>query len=135
MTLVLKPSARNMVVCEDVATDDRWPGKAILVGPVSWIRWPEEETEQVTLPTLCVYLVLSGGRGTGRVRISCINEETEAELFPLQEMTLSFEGRDPSRPYTGVVRLNDCEFPKPGIYVVRFLFENEEVEHRILSVR
>ena len=83
MTLVLKPSARNMVVCEDVATDDRWPGKAILVGPVSWIRWPEEETEQVTLPTLCVILVLTDGRGTGRVRISCINEETREEVFPL----------------------------------------------------
>jgi hypothetical protein len=102
---------------------------------MSSIRWPEEETEQVTLPILCLYLVLTDGRGKGRVRISCMNEATEEEVFSSQERRLSFEGKDPSELYRVVVRLSECVFTQRGVYAVRFLFEEDEIEHRILHVR
>jgi hypothetical protein len=135
MALVVKPSARYMILCDDVVTDERWPGKAILVGIVSLIHWPVESTEPLILPKLCVYLVLTDGRGTGRARISCLNEDTGQEIFSSPERTLSFEGKDPSGLHGVVFRVNSCKFRKPGVYVVRFLFEEDEVAHCIVHVR
>jgi hypothetical protein len=135
MTLVLKPTARYMILCDEVVTDERWPGKPVIVGLVSLIRWPVGSTEPFTLPKLCVYLVLTDGRGKGRVRVSCVNEETGHEVFSSPERTLSFEGKDPSGLYGVVCRLTDCRFPQPGVYVVRFLFAEQEVDHRLVHVR
>jgi len=135
MALVVKPTARYMILCDDVITDEHWPGKVILVGPVSLIHWPAENTEPFTLPKLCVYLVLTDGRGEGRGRISCLNEETGREVFSSPERTLSFAEMDPSGLYGVVYRLIDCPFPQPGVYEVRFLFEGDEVAHCIVHVR
>jgi hypothetical protein len=36
MALVLKPTARYMILCDDVITDERWPGKPVIVGLVNY---------------------------------------------------------------------------------------------------
>jgi hypothetical protein len=135
MALVLTPTARYMILCHDVVKDDRWPGKSVLVGPISLINWPEGRTEALTFPELPVYLVLTDGRGKGQVWISCVNEETNAEVFASQKKTLSFEGKDPTGLYVGVLRVRNCKFDYPGVYTFHLLFEGEEVAHCTVHVR
>ena len=135
MALVLKPSSRLMIVCDDVLTDLRWPGKPVIVGPVCLVHWPAGSAEPFMLPKLCVYLVLTDGHGTSQTRISCWNEETNREAFSSPERLLSFEGKNPSGLYSVTFRLTNCKFPQPGVYVVRFLFDGEEVDHHIIHVR
>ncbi len=113
MAIMLKPSARYLILCDDLVTDERWPGKPIIVGLVSRIYWPEGSSEPFTIPKLCVYLVLTDGRGKGRVRVSCVNEETGQEIFSSPERPLSFEGTDPSELYGVVFRLTDCHSHNP----------------------
>lgn len=135
MALVLKPTARYMILCDDLVTDERWPGKPVIVGLVSLIHWPAGSVEPLTLPKLCVYLVLTDGYGKGQARISCVNEETGREIFSSPERHLSFEGKDPSGLYGVACRLSNCKFPQSGVYAVRFLFDGEEVDRRIVHVR
>ena len=135
MAIVLKPTARYMLLCDDVISDERWAGKPVLVGLISLIRYPADSTEPLTIPKFCVYLILTDGYGKGRVRISCLNEETGQEVFASPERELSFEGKDPAGIYGVVFRLQDCKFPGPWVYAVRFLFEDEEVDRRVLHVR
>jgi hypothetical protein len=84
---------------------------------------------------LFLFLVLTGGRGNGRVRVSCVNEEDWKESYSSSEQTLSLEDKDPVGLYRMVWRLTNFTFLRPGVYVVRFLFEDEEVDNRIVSVR
>src|SRR5882672_5323933 len=80
MALVLPPSVRWMILCDDVLKDSRWPGKPVIVGLISVIRWPGG-TGPLLLPKLTVYLVLTDGRGKGRGRIVCREEATGQEVF------------------------------------------------------
>ena len=64
-----------------------------------------------------------------------MNEETGREIFSSPERALSFEGKDPSGLYSVTFRLTNCKFLQPGVYAVRFLFEREEVDRRIVHVR
>ncbi len=81
MAVVIKPTARYMILCDDLLTDERWPGKPLIVGLISLIHWQADGAGRMTLPKMCVHLVLTDGYGRGDVRISCVNEETEREVF------------------------------------------------------
>jgi hypothetical protein len=135
MALVLKPTARYMILCHDVVMDERWPGKWVLVGPISLIKWPTGRTAPLTFPDLCLYFVLTGGRGKGQFWVSCVNEETNEEAFASQKQTLSFEGKDPIAFYVGALRLPPCHFPRPGVYAFRLCFEDAEVDRCTVHVR
>jgi hypothetical protein len=135
MALDLAPVARYMLVCDDLITDARWPGKPLIVGLISLIRWPEQPVERFTLGTMCVYLVLTGGRGAGTARVVCRDDFSGAEIFRFGDQPLSFEGLDPVGLYGVVFRLRDCHFPRPGAYSVEFDFDDRVVEQRLLNVR
>jgi hypothetical protein len=134
MTLVLPPKVRWMILCDDVLQDSRWPGKPVIVGLISLVQWPGG-AEPFTLPKLTVYLVLTDGRGAGQARISCMDEASGQEVFRSGDMTISFEGKDPGGLYGVLFRLSECRFPKPGVCVVRFLFDESVIEERIVQVR
>ncbi len=80
-------------------------------------------------------LILTDGRGTGRGRIQCINEETGQPIFGSRDQPISFEGKDPSLPFGVKFALRDCRFPAPGAYLVQFLFEDEAICQQSLIVR
>jgi hypothetical protein len=82
-----------------------------------------------------VLLILADGRGTGRGRVDCINEETGLPVFRFGEAVISFADRDPSIPIGRTFTIRDCYFPAPGAYLVRFFFDDEPIGAQPLTVR
>jgi hypothetical protein len=135
MAIVLKPTVWQMIVCDDVLSDARWPRKPVIVGPICLIRKPVASDEPFTLHQLCIWFALTDGYGAGQARFSCWDEERQREIFSSPERTLSFKGKDPSGLYGVTCRLTKCKFPHAGVYVIRFQFESEELDRRRILVR
>jgi hypothetical protein len=135
MDIALAPHARYMIVCDEVIRDQQRQGKLMIVGLTSLVDWPDGATTPVHLEKLVVLLILTDGHGSGAGRILCVNEETGVPAFGSAPMRISFEGKDPSGHYGVTFKLRDCRFPEPGVYAIRFLFEDTLVHEQILTVR
>jgi hypothetical protein len=135
MSSATPPVVRYMILCDDVVSDSQRPGKITIVGLTVVIKWPQGTTDPVALEKLVSLLILTDGRGAGTGRIDCINEETGQPVFASPERPISFEGKDPALPYGVVFKLQDCRFPTPGAYSVRFLFDGEELARQTVIVR
>jgi hypothetical protein len=135
MSAAIRPTVLNMILCDEVLRDSERPGKLTIVGLISLLRWPEGSTAPLRLEKLSVLLILTDGRGMGRGRIVCIDEETDQPIFGSGELSISFEGKNPSLPFGVKFSLRDCRFPRPGVYHVQFLFEDEVICQQTLFVR
>jgi hypothetical protein len=134
MSLVLPPKVRYLIVCDELLKDATRPGKPIIVGLTSLVRW-RGEAEPTILAKMTVFLVLTNGRGVGRGFVRCINEASEEEAFRSGAIPISFVGRDPIGLYGVEFRLSGCLFPAPDTYLVQFLFDDVVVEERNITVR
>jgi hypothetical protein len=134
MSYVQQPKVRYMIVCDELLKDATRPGKPVIVGLTSLVRW-RGETEPTMLTKMTVFLVLTDGRGTGRGQIRCVNEVDRDEVFRSPEASISFVGLDPIGLFGQEFRLRDCRFPKPDNYLIQFLFNDIVVEERIVTVR
>lgn len=134
MSYVQPPKVRYMLVCDEILKDPTRPGKPVIVGLTSLVRW-RGEAEPTTLTKMTVFLVLTDGRGTGRGLVRCVNEVDGDEAFRSTVIPISFAGRDPISLYGVEFRLTDCLFPHPDTYSVQFLFDDEVVEERTVTVR
>src|SRR5579863_8392404 len=99
MELSVAPSARYMIVCDEVLKDPKRPGKLIIVGLTTLVIWPSGATSPVCLERLVVLLILTDGRGIGMARIRCLNEETGLPVFGSPARPISFQGKDPAGHY------------------------------------
>lgn len=134
MSFVLPPKVRYMIVCDELLKDDARPGKPVIVGLTSLVNW-RGETEETTLAKMTVFLVLTGGRGSGQGVVRCIDESSGAEVFRSKTIPISFSEADPAGLYGVAFRLTNCRFPAPGTYLIQFLFDDVVVEERIVTVR
>jgi hypothetical protein len=109
MSAAIKPVVLNMTLCEEARSDPARPGKPTVVGLLWLLRWPGGLTEALRLEKLTVLLILTGGRGTGRGKIGCINEETGVPIvLNTEEKPIQFEGKDPTLPYAFSFVVHDC---------------------------
>jgi hypothetical protein len=135
MNLALAPSARYMILCDEVLRDEQRQGKLMIVGLTSLVNWPEGATTAVHLERLVVLLILTDGYGAGMGRIVCVNEATGIPIFAFPPRQISFEGKDPSGYYGVTFNLLDVRFPAPEVYVVQFFFNDTLVDEKLLTVR
>lgn len=135
MAAPIPPVVQYMILCDDVLPDPQRPGKLMIVGLTTLLRWPEGSTIPLRLEKLVVLLILSDGRGTGTAEIVCINEETGKQLFGSGARPLSFEGKDPSLPYGVTFKVLNCRFPDPGVYSVQFHFDGQVLSKQTIIVR
>ena len=85
------------------------------------------------LPRMCVFLVLTGGRGRGIAKLRLVDDATEAVVvefahpitFPADPLTLS------GIPW----RLADLEFSQPGVYRIEFLYNDQSLAQQLLEAR
>jgi hypothetical protein len=104
------PIALYMTVSDDVLTDTPAKGKVTVSGLISRVDWPSGSTTPLRLEKLAVLLVLTGGRGSGKARVVCINEETGVPAFQVQA-PISFKDNSPgTRPRDPP----DQKLPIPG---------------------
>src|ERR1700722_13101401 len=105
MSLTAALHARYMILCDEVFPDENRPGKYMIVGLTTLVRWPANSTTPVRLEKLVVYLILTGGRGSGKGQIICFNEETGVKIFRSPPKTISFEGKDPTGHHGLIIRI------------------------------
>jgi len=135
MSAAIPPVVLSMILCYEVRPDPQHGGRLTAAGLRVVIPWPANRTTPLHLEQLTAILILSGGRGQGRGRISCINEETGHLIFDSEEKPINFREKDPSLPFAVRFIRRDCVFPVPGAYLARFLFEDEPIFQQSLIVR
>jgi hypothetical protein len=137
MSLTLPPRALYMILCDDIISSEYWPRKHLIVGLITLVNWPAGLTTPMRIEKLSAYLILTGGRGTGKGQIVCFDEETGREIFrfPQNPLFISFEGKDPVGHRGLIMRAIGCPFPQPGVYVLKFLFDDNLVCEQQITVR
>lgn len=128
------PVVRYMILCEDWATDANGPNRVNIFGLLSNIRSIDEPFYPLLFPELCIFLALTEGRGIGDGRIVCVFEETAEKVFETPNRTIAF-GTDPLEVVGVPFRIRDCPFPRAGLYLVQFWYNDREIEQRPLRLR
>lgn len=83
-----------MLLCDDVQRDPTNPHKVNILGLVSTIRSTGEPPFPFRHPELCVYVVLTGGRGTGGAEVAAIHADSDRLIFSTPPHALTL-GTDP----------------------------------------
>jgi hypothetical protein len=81
---------------------------------------------------LCMYLQLSGHKGMASGYVVLVNGTTEEEIFqvPIEGVELS----GPLEIIPAWLRLQDCEFPEPGVYWFQVFLNDKLVAERRFRV-
>lgn len=83
----MEPFIRQMVLCEDVQPRAGQPGKIDIFGLLNIVRHPGVFPFHLMFT---VYLVMSGGRGSGRAQIVVIDAESEEAIYTGQPHPITF---------------------------------------------
>jgi hypothetical protein len=126
-----------MLLCDDVRKDANNPSCThidCLMGNIVSLELPPFP---VLREMICVYLVLTEGRGRGiaQVRVAYVDAEAEQLLFGSPEHEISFENHSPLELLGVVFRLKDCLFPQPGRYAVQFWYDGQKVAEQPLRLK
>lgn len=129
---ILPPVVRHMVLCDDVQQGPS--GKHNVMGVTSFIRSEAEPPYPHSHPLLCVFLLLTIGRGTGSVRILVRHAASGEEIAGTSLRTLNFP-RDPLQVHSLVFRVLGCRSPEPGLYYVEFEVDGKPIATEPLLLR
>jgi hypothetical protein len=126
----IPPIVRYMIVCDDVLTISQLSHKPLIVGLTTAFH---ANKYPFRLPKLCVFLVLTGGRGQGIAMLRIVDDGSDdlvvefshAITFPADPLTVS------GIPW----RLLDLEFPKPSLYRIEFRYNGQCLAQQLLEAR
>jgi hypothetical protein len=130
----LIPIVRYMLLCDDWYIDPDNDRRVTIIGLTTNIRAIDDPPYPLLHEELCVFLVLTEGRGQGHGRVVCVFEETGQLIFQTNERPISF-GADPLEILGVPFRIRGCRFPYPGLYMVQFWYAGVMVEERPLRMR
>ena len=130
----VEPVVRLMLLCDDVRPDPDNPSKINALGLVSTIHSFGEAAFPFRHPQLCVYLQLTGGRGTGEGRIVVVHADSDQTVLRAPLHTLKF-GTDPLKVHGVLFRLLGCVFPEPDYYFFEFWYNDKAIARQPLFVR
>jgi hypothetical protein len=131
-----RPSCRPIpdIVCEDVQTDLDNPRRVTLAGLISAIRSLEEPPFPLLYRELCIFLQLTGCRGGAEGRVEVQHADSGQVVFRTGTRTIPF-GNDPLEIVGVTFRIRDCLFPEPGLYWVRFWYNETMISQQPLLLR
>ena len=131
----IPPIVQSMILCDGVARQDGTSAvKVNLQGVTHAIRAKPGESFPITHPELCVYVVLTGGVGVGKVDVVVRDADTE-------EVVLATPPHDFTHPTDRhtvsalAFRLRRCVFRRPGLYWVESRHDGSTVRQAPLIVR
>jgi Family of unknown function (DUF6941) len=133
----MTPVVVYMLLCDDVRIDTDNPACVhvdCLMGNIVSLETP---AFPLLREMICVYLVLTEcyQSGIAQIRVAYADRESEEPLFGSRQHALNFAGHSPLDLLGVVFRLEACEFPEPGRYLVQFRYNEEKVEERSLRLR
>ncbi len=132
--MAIKPVVRYMLLCEGYEIDPIRSRRITIVGLLSSLGRRRGSSFPAVHPTICIFLVLTEGYGTGSGHVVCVSEANGERVFQSPARTIPFAA-DPLAVIGVAFRVTDCKFEQPGLYSVQFWYENELVEERPLLVR
>ena len=128
------PFVRHMLLCEDTRRDPNNPKKVDVLGLLSTIQPVGESAFPLHLAALCVYLEVTGGRGTGQAQVDCRQADTGRVVFSSPPHALTFP-LNPLAIRSLVFRIRDCIFSDPGLYWIQFCYNQKTLAEQPLVVR
>jgi hypothetical protein len=132
--MAVKPIVHYMLLCEDWRLDPEHNRRVTIIGLISNIHALDDPPYPLLYRELCVFLVLTEGRGQGEAKIGCVLEESGQKVFETRGRPISF-GPDRLEVVGVPFRIRNSSFPRAGLYVVQFWYEGELVEERPLRLR
>ena len=133
--MAIKPVVRYMLLCDDwQLVPENNHQKVTIFGLISNIHSLDDLPYPLFYREMCVFLVLTEGRGQGEGHIVCVSEEDGQKIFETRRRPISF-GSDLLEIVGVPFRIRNCPFPKAGLYSVQFWYDGELVEERPLRLR
>ncbi|MEI8373210.1 MAG: hypothetical protein WCJ35_10305 [Planctomycetota bacterium] len=132
--MAIKPVVRYMLLCDDWRSDPENNLRVTIIGLLSNIDAIEDPPYPLLYREMCVFLVLTEGRGQGQGKIVCVFDESGQRVFETRVWPIAF-GLDPLNIVGVPFRIRDCFFPEAGLYSVQFWYDGELVEERPLRMR
>jgi hypothetical protein len=129
MSSGLIPLGKIVYVCDDVLQDPA-RGKLHVLGAFNAIRPPSGTGYPYRLPKLCVFAQLTGSLGVGTVEARATNAATGEEVFASPQYQVTFPGGHGI--LTVVIRLLNCPFPQPGVYLIQLFSQGAFIDDRRL---
>ena len=123
------PRVHAMVLCDDFEQSSNEDGVFHLYGVRSRI---DVDAFPYTHPQLCVFLQLTGHRGTTRCRVAVVDRETDEEILVAPTQVINLTG--PLDVVATVFTMEDCEWAGPGLYYVQSMCDDKLVCERPLLV-
>lgn len=130
----MNPNVRYLIVCENVVVDVLRPRYVSLIGLMSAIRPVESDPYPLLYRELCVFLQLTGCRGTGVGHIEFRHADSDAVIFRSLSRVLTLPN-DPLDVVGFYFRVRDIQFPESGLYWVRFVYDSSVLSEHPLVLR
>src|SRR4051794_13800210 len=128
------PFVRHMVLCAGIRGSPTNPNRLDVQGLLTNLSVSDINAFPVCLPKFCVFLQLSGGRGTGSVRIDVRDADSEKVLFSSANHVVTFQS-DPLAVQSLTFNINNGTFLRPGLYWVQFCYNERVLAEQPLHVR
>ncbi len=128
------PVVRYLIACEDVQADPDNPRRVSLTGLISAIRSLEQPAFPPLYPEFCVFLQLTECRGPAEGRIEIQHADSGQVAFRTRSRTIPFSS-DPLEVVGIAFRLRNCLFQEPGLYWVRFWYNDQAIAQQPLLLR
>src|SRR5947209_1692872 len=90
VSATIDPVVRHMLVCDRAAADPNNPHKVDVFGLMSVIVAGTDVVLPLRHRELCVYLALTGGRGTGEGRIVVVHADSGRPAFASRPHEIQF---------------------------------------------
>jgi hypothetical protein len=119
-----------MIACDDVLTNSQLSSKPVIVGLTTAFR---ANKYPFRLPGLCVFLVLTGGRGQGMATLRIVDDGSE-DLVVKFSHPIAFP-TDPLAVSGIPWRLLDVGFPRPSVYRVEFRYNDVNLAQQLIEAR
>jgi hypothetical protein len=121
------PVAVGLSICEKAIVEEGTKNVS-LISTFSRLRVTEFPAQH---RPFCVFATLLDGEGEATVSVDIAHSET-GEIVYAVERPIAFPSR--LTPVQVLFRVNQCEFPSPGIYQVALHVDGDWVAHRLLYV-
>jgi hypothetical protein len=130
----INPVIRHMLLCDDVRSDPTQPGRYDLLGFCSRITSATTPSFPLRHPALCTFVQFTGARGIAEIQIVVHAADTDTVVFSSRRHRVQMPS-DPLELVGLKLVIQDCPFPQPGLYWVRFSWNGDVVAQEPLLLR
>ena len=130
----LHPAVRHLLLCEQVLIEEGDPSHVSLMRLVSGIRALDDPPYPLCHGELCAFVQLIECRGPGDVRMEIVQADGDVVIFQTATRNVQFPN-DPLQLVGLSFRFLDVTYPAPGLYWVRFTYNEQSLHQEPLLLR